>query len=226
MPCKHGRQRSKCKECGGASICQHGRERNKCKECGGSGICQHGRRRSDCKDCGGASICQHGRQRSKCKDCKATILTAAGEEAAEPARPAKRPRATTEQPSAVCTIGGSAVFTYGAGKQQTVAEPESAEAAGDDGVPVRRKSVRQRRSPETAAQAEESSESDSDSEDEPPRSGTSGWMAFPLPGSAVDSEDEAPLSELHAEAAGSCITVQASGCVVEGRGKRTDRGAC
>ena len=110
----------------------------------------------------------------------------------------------------MCTIGGFAVFTYGAGKQQKVAEPESAEAAGADGVPVRRKSVRQRRSPETAAQAEESSESDSESEDEPPRSGTSGWMAFPLPGSAVDSEDEAPLSEIHAETAGSCSTVQAA----------------
>jgi len=118
----------------------------------------------------------------------------------------------TEQPSAVCTIGGFAVFTYGTGKQQKVAEPESAEAAGEDDVPVRRKSVRQRRSPETAAQAEESSESDSDSEDEPPRAhpGTSGWMAFPLSGSAVDSEDEAPFPELHAEAAGSCITVEAA----------------
>jgi len=111
----------------------------------------------------------------------------------------------------VCTIDGFAVFTYGAGKKQKVAEPESAESA----VPVSRKSVRQRRSPETAAKAKENiEESDSESEDEPPRSGTSGWMAFPLPGSAVDSEDEAPLSELHAEAAGSHSTVQASGCVV------------
>ena len=100
---------------------------------------------------------------------------------------------------------------YGAVKQQKVAEPESAEAAGADGVPVRRKSVRQRRSPETAAQAEENiEESDSESEDEPPHPGTSGWMAFPLPGSAVDSEDEAPLSELHAEATGSRSTVQAA----------------
>ena len=31
--CQHGRQRSQCKECGGASICQHGRVRTKCKEC-------------------------------------------------------------------------------------------------------------------------------------------------------------------------------------------------
>jgi hypothetical protein len=44
--CQHGRERSRCKECGGASICQHGRHRSGCKECGGAGICQHGRRRS------------------------------------------------------------------------------------------------------------------------------------------------------------------------------------
>ena len=27
--------------CGGAGICKHGRERNKCKDCGGSRICAH-----------------------------------------------------------------------------------------------------------------------------------------------------------------------------------------
>ena len=31
--CQHQRQRSKCKECGGASICPHQRRRSKCKEC-------------------------------------------------------------------------------------------------------------------------------------------------------------------------------------------------
>jgi hypothetical protein len=67
--CEHGRQRSKCKECGGANICKHGRQRSNCKECGGSGICEHGRRRSVCKECGGGSICQHGRRRSRCKGC-------------------------------------------------------------------------------------------------------------------------------------------------------------
>ena len=67
--CEHGRERSKCKDCGGSSICEHGRERSRCKDCGGSGICEHGRRRSQCKDCGGSCICEHGRQRSRCKDC-------------------------------------------------------------------------------------------------------------------------------------------------------------
>ena len=68
--CPHGRQRSRCKECGGKGICEHGRLRSKCKECGGSQICEHGRRRHECKECGGASICEHGRERSKCKECK------------------------------------------------------------------------------------------------------------------------------------------------------------
>ena len=68
--CPHGRQRYRCKECGGASICEHGRERSTCKECGGASICEHGRVRSRCKECGGGSICEHGRERSKCKECK------------------------------------------------------------------------------------------------------------------------------------------------------------
>ena len=62
--CPHGKQRSKCKECGGASICEHGRLRYRCKECGGASICEHGRERSTCKECGGSQICEHRRMRS------------------------------------------------------------------------------------------------------------------------------------------------------------------
>ena len=68
--CPHGRERRKCKECGGSGICEHGRERYHCKECGGKGICEHGRRRRDCKECGGKGICEHGRVRSGCKECR------------------------------------------------------------------------------------------------------------------------------------------------------------
>ena len=32
-------------------MCQHQREKSKCKECGGAGICQHQRIRSKCKEC-------------------------------------------------------------------------------------------------------------------------------------------------------------------------------
>jgi len=67
--CEHGRQRYRCKECGGASICEHGRPRHRCKECGGASICEHGRLRHRCKECGGVSICEHGRRRHACKEC-------------------------------------------------------------------------------------------------------------------------------------------------------------
>ena len=67
--CIHGKQRSRCKECGGSQICEHNRERCRCKECGGTYICKHNKRRSDCKECGGASICEHNRERRICKEC-------------------------------------------------------------------------------------------------------------------------------------------------------------
>lgn len=72
--CEHGKRRSTCKECGGASICEHGRQRSLCKECGGASICEHGRRRNRCKECGGSSICEHGRLRSQCKECDGTSI--------------------------------------------------------------------------------------------------------------------------------------------------------
>lgn len=49
--CEHGRQRSRCKLCGGSSICEHGRRRDQCKPCGGSQICQHDSRLSTCWTC-------------------------------------------------------------------------------------------------------------------------------------------------------------------------------
>ena len=60
---KHGRQGSRCKDCGGSQICEQ------CKDCGGSQVCEHNKIKSQCKDCGGGGICEHGRQRSQCKDC-------------------------------------------------------------------------------------------------------------------------------------------------------------
>ena len=66
-PCEHGvKQRSRCKVC---SACPHGRQRSKCKECGGSEICEHSRHRSRCKNCGGGAYCKHGGERRRCKEC-------------------------------------------------------------------------------------------------------------------------------------------------------------
>ena len=45
--CEHGRQRYRCKDCGGKGICEHGRDRYYCKDCGGKGICEHGQVRND-----------------------------------------------------------------------------------------------------------------------------------------------------------------------------------
>ena len=33
MKCEHGREKSKCKDCGGSSICKHEKIRSRCKEC-------------------------------------------------------------------------------------------------------------------------------------------------------------------------------------------------
>ena len=67
--CKHGKQKSYCKECGGSGICEHGRQKQSCKECGGSQICEHGRQKQSCKECGGSQICEHGKQKHACKEC-------------------------------------------------------------------------------------------------------------------------------------------------------------
>ena len=48
-PCEHGvKKRSACMVCSG---CPHGRQRSRCKECGGGSICEHDRRRCRCKEC-------------------------------------------------------------------------------------------------------------------------------------------------------------------------------
>ena len=47
--CKHGRQKSRCKDCG-TGYCQHGRQKHQCKDCG-TGHCQHGRQKHQCKGC-------------------------------------------------------------------------------------------------------------------------------------------------------------------------------
>ena len=78
--CTHGREKYRCKECGGSGICVHGREKQQCKECGGSGLCVHGREKRKCKECGGSALCPHGRQKSKCKECGGSGLCPHGRE--------------------------------------------------------------------------------------------------------------------------------------------------
>ena len=78
--CEHGRRRSECGKCGGASICEHDRVRNRCKACGGASMCEHDRLRSHCKACGGASMCEHGRRRNTCKQCGGASICEHGRE--------------------------------------------------------------------------------------------------------------------------------------------------
>jgi hypothetical protein len=76
--CEHGRQKDRCKECGGTSICVHGRQQQQCKHCGGSAICAHGRQKHRCKECGGTSICAHGRRKDRCRECGGSRICAHG----------------------------------------------------------------------------------------------------------------------------------------------------
>ena len=48
----------------------HGRIRSVCKACGGASLCEHGVQRYYCRTCGGGVFCEHGRQRPKCKECR------------------------------------------------------------------------------------------------------------------------------------------------------------
>ena len=76
--CSHGKQKAKCKECGGSGICSHGKQKSQCRECGGSAFCSHGKWKSQCKECGGSGICSHGKQKAKCKECGGSAFCSHG----------------------------------------------------------------------------------------------------------------------------------------------------
>ena len=50
--------------------CTHGKEKYKCKECGGKGICTHGKQKYFCQDCDGKAYCTHGKDKKTCKECQ------------------------------------------------------------------------------------------------------------------------------------------------------------
>ena len=68
--CEHGKQKARCRACGGSAFCEHDRFKWSCRECGGTQICEHDRRRSECVECGGGGICSHGRRKTRCQLCK------------------------------------------------------------------------------------------------------------------------------------------------------------
>ena len=67
--CKHGRERSRCKDCDGGQICEHNKIKSRCENCGGGQICEYNKTKSIWKDCGGGQICGNSKRRSQCKDC-------------------------------------------------------------------------------------------------------------------------------------------------------------
>ena len=60
---------------GGVGLCDHGKQRSRCKDCGGSSICEHNRIRTTCVECGGQPYkrrqCMHMKRADKCSDCRA-----------------------------------------------------------------------------------------------------------------------------------------------------------
>ncbi len=67
--CEHGKQKSRCRDCGGSSFCEHGKLKSKCRDCGGSETCEHGKQKSQCRDCGGSLFCKHGKKKYYCFEC-------------------------------------------------------------------------------------------------------------------------------------------------------------
>jgi len=67
--CPHGRQKSRCFDCGGVGICEHNLRKTRCIDCGGSELCKHYRFKFQCIACDGSNICIHNKQRQWCKIC-------------------------------------------------------------------------------------------------------------------------------------------------------------
>jgi hypothetical protein len=117
--CIHGRQKSKCKECGGSSLCTHGRRKSRCKECGGSSLCTHGRRKSICKECGGSSLCTHGRVKSICKECGGSSICTHGRVKSICKECGGSSLCTHGRVKSICKeCGGTAVCSHGRQKHQ------------------------------------------------------------------------------------------------------------
>jgi hypothetical protein len=68
--CEHGRQKCRCKDCGGKSICEHGRRGIECSLCpNASQICEHGTKKDRCILCGGNYVCEHNKRKDNCRKC-------------------------------------------------------------------------------------------------------------------------------------------------------------
>jgi hypothetical protein len=88
LKCIHGKQKQRCKYCGGSAFCEHDKQKHQCKicnscihnnlkytckDCNGSQICEHNIIKSGCKECGN-KYCQHDKQKQRCKDCNGSTI--------------------------------------------------------------------------------------------------------------------------------------------------------
>ena len=72
--CEHKHDKRLCKQCDGSRFCMHGKVKQRCKECGGSALCKHNKRKEICKECSGSQICEHGKVKQRCKECGGSAL--------------------------------------------------------------------------------------------------------------------------------------------------------
>ena len=108
--------RSHCKECGGASICEHGRQRHRCKECGGSQSASTVVSAHSARSAVGHGICEHGRVRSSARSaaghqsastvvCALSARSAVGHQSASTVVSAITARSVVVQESASTVVG-------------------------------------------------------------------------------------------------------------------------
>ena len=72
--CYHGKQKYRCRYCGGKGLCIHKIRKEYCKECKGSQICIHSKYKSHCRKCNTRIYCIHKLARIHCNECK-NLLT-------------------------------------------------------------------------------------------------------------------------------------------------------
>ena len=67
--CEHGKQKHRCRDCGGSSFCEHNKRKTYCETCGGSELCIHKKRKARCRECNGTEICIHKKSKYICREC-------------------------------------------------------------------------------------------------------------------------------------------------------------
>lgn len=67
--CEHGKQKHRCRDCGGSSFCEHNKRKTYCETCGGSELCIHKKRKARCRECNGTEFCIHKKSKYICREC-------------------------------------------------------------------------------------------------------------------------------------------------------------